>query len=441
MSNVVDQFEAAGFSPRSALRKAELLGDCVRALGCKTPAHVFYVPGRLEVLGKHTDYAGGRSITCALDRGIVVAVQPHSDSHCLMHACDLRQSVGFDLHAELQPPASGWSNYVMSLARRLSRNFGPRLYGADIAFASDLPHAGGMSSSSALVVAAYLGLNSVNRFDERPAYRQEIHHVEDLAGYLGTCENGQSFGELVGDRGVGTFGGSEDHTAILCSKPGQLSMYSYNPVRVERRLEMPPELAIIVGVSGVVAEKTAEARDRYNHIAQMMSAIMDVLRAQGWSKPTLAAAIGDDPGATQCVAQILSKSRHPLYKPAALLARFEQFAQEHQRLAPQLMDSLERRDFFGLGMAAETSQTLAETNLGNQVPETIALVRLARQLHAVAASAFGAGFGGSVWAMVNRNEVESFIAQWQQQYLKMFPQRAPQAKFFATEPMGGAMRL
>ena len=437
----MDQFESAGFSLRSALRKAELLGDCVRVLRCQTPAYVLYVPGRLEVIGKHTDYAGGRSITCALDRGIVVAIQPRADSHCLIHACDLRESAGFDLHAELQPPASGWSNYVMSVGRRLARNFGTPLVGADIAFASDLPHAGGMSSSSALVVATYLALNWVNRFDERPAYREEIHNIHDLAGYLGACENGQSFGKLVGDRGVGTYGGSEDHTAILCSKPGQLSMYSYNPVRLERRLEMPAELALVIGVSGVVAEKTAAARERYNLIAQQMSAIMEVLRAQGWSKPTLAAAIGDDAGATQCVAQILSKSRHPFFKPAALLARFEQFAQEHQRLAPQVMDGLERRDFSGVSMAAETSQALAESNLGNQVPETIALVRSAKQLHAAAASAFGAGFGGSVWAMINRDDVEAFIAQWHEQYLATFPEHAPRAKFFTTEPMGGAMLL
>lgn len=439
MSNVVEQFEAAGFSAPSALRKAEFVEDCARALGCKTPAHLFYVPGRLEVMGKHTDYAGGRSITCALDRGIVVAVQPRCDSHCLVHACDLRQSVGFDLGAELKAPASGWSNYVMSVARRLARNFGPPLRGADIAFASDLPHAGGMSSSSALAVATYLAFNSVNRFEERPAYREAIRNIEDLAGYLATCENGQSFGKLLGDRGVGTFGGSEDHTAILCSKPGQLSMFSYNPVRLERRLELPPELALVIGVSGVVAEKTAAARERYNRISQLMSAIMEVLRAEGWSKPTLAAAIGDDPGATQCVAGILAASRHPLYKPAALLARFEQFAQEHQRLAPGMMDALERRDFAGVGLAAEKSQMLAEANLGNQVPETVALVRMAKGLRAVAASAFGAGFGGSVWAMVNRDEVEPFVARWQEQYLAAFPERRARAMFFATQPMGGAM--
>ncbi len=49
---------------------------------------------------------------------------------------------------------------------------------------------------------------------------------------------------------------------------------------------------------------------------------------------------------------------------------------------------------------AERSQEAAERWLGNQIPETIALARLARHVGATAASAFGAGFGGSVWALV-----------------------------------------
>ena len=76
-----------------------------------------------------------------------------------------------------------------------------------------------MSSSSAMVVAFFLALAKINRLSERPEYRENIHNQEDLAGYLATIENGQTFRKLAGDNGVGTFGGSEDHTAILCAKP------------------------------------------------------------------------------------------------------------------------------------------------------------------------------------------------------------------------------
>ena len=77
---------------------------------------------------------------------------------------------------------------------------------------------------------------------ERPEYCREVTSPESLAGYLGTVENGQSFGSLSGDRGVGTFGGSEDHTAILCCMPHQFSQYSFCPVEFRRRVSLSRRL-------------------------------------------------------------------------------------------------------------------------------------------------------------------------------------------------------
>jgi len=107
----------------------------------------------------------------------------------------------------------------MTVAGRVAQNFLGALRGADIAFISDLPAAAGLSSSSALLIAIFSVFTRVNALDQRDEYRQEIDGREDLAGYLGTIENGQSFGSLAGSKGVGTFGGSQDHTAILCCGP------------------------------------------------------------------------------------------------------------------------------------------------------------------------------------------------------------------------------
>ena len=93
----------------------------------------------------------------------------------------------------------------------------------------------------------------------------------------------------------------------------------------------------------------------------------------------------------------------------------------------------------GFGRLVDRSQQLTTTLLGNQVAETVALAKSARQQGAVAASAFGAGFGGSVWALVKRTELTGFLAAWQAEYAAAFPHR--RGDFFATDAGAAAFEL
>ena len=188
------------------------------------------------------------------------------------------QEVKFPIFSDLVPTVGRWSNYPMTVARRVARNFGSTV-GASIAFASDLPPASGMSSSSAFIVATLLLLADVNKLQLQPLYLRNIRGTLDLAGFAATLENGQSFGELVGDRGVGTFGGSEDHTAILDSLPDKLGQYSYCPVRKERSITLPNTLTFAIASSGIAAEKTGAAMERYNRASQLASAVVEICAA------------------------------------------------------------------------------------------------------------------------------------------------------------------
>ena len=89
----------------------------------------------------------------------------------------------------------------------------------------------------------------------------------------------------------------------------------------------------------------------------------------------------------------------------------------------------------------DRSQADAERLLGNQVPETAFLAAAARRCGAVAASAFGAGFGGSVWALVPAADVGRFTAAWSSAYADAFPDAAADARFFETAAGPAAVRL
>ena len=105
---------------------------------------------------------------------------------------------------------------------------------------------------------------------------------------------------------------------------------------------------------------------------------------------------------------------------------------------PAVAASLAADDLEALGRWVDRSQALATAGLRNQVPETTALQRSARELGAAAASAFGAGFGGAVWAMVAADSAEEFRKRWGQQYLAAFPAHAAQFRSFITRPGPGA---
>jgi len=115
-----------------------------------------------------------------------------------------------------------------------------------------------------------------------------------------------------------------------------------------------------------------------------------------------------------------------------LTARLDQFVLEAFQIIPAAGDALGREDLAAFGDLVDRSQAAAELWLGNQIPETIALARLARTSGALAASAFGAGFGGSVWALVQEAEAPAFLEQWRSRYLANFPDRLPKAEFFLT---------
>jgi galactokinase len=394
----------------------------------------WYVPGRIEVLGKHTDYAGGRSLLCATERGFRAMSAARSDRQLVL--TDLRRTSSLVLTPDQPSSPISWGTYPLAVLRRLASNFPEARHGADIVFESSLPSASGLSTSSALVVMALLALAHANDLERTERWIANIRSVEDLAAYAATIENGSSFRALTGTRGVGTEGGSEDHTAILCSRANQLAQYAFCPTRHERSIELMPGLVFAIGVSGVAASKTGTARDDYNRAARSAQHILERWRAHfGRDDASLADAVASAPDAADRLREVLRADGEPL------IERFNQFVEESTVLVPTAADALARGDLASFGAAVARSQELAERGLGNQVPETIALVREARLCGAVAASAFGAGFGGSVWALIEQSTASAFLDRWQNAYAAAYPVAAARATFFLTRPAQGAVRV
>jgi galactokinase len=434
---VAQALSEAGMGEVEMRNKARLFAMAAQKLkqSCDSEPLRWFVPGRIEVLGKHTDYAGGRSLLCTAERGFCVTAIPRSDA--VLRITDVVRQVNCE--CEISPdfaiPVAGWTVYPAVVARRLARNFPGPLHGAEIAFASDLPSAAGMSSSSALVVTIFAVVSAVNQLSKRGEYDANIQSVLDLATYMGCIENGQTFRSLLGTGGVGTFGGSEDHTAILTSQSGRLKQYSFSPVRPERAVRVPRDCVFVIGVSGIVADKTGSAKDRYNQVSLRVDEILRCWRAfSGLRADTLAEAMQSSKDAPEQIRASIRQADATGADHKGLINRFDQFCLESENIIPSASDALSRGDLKTFGALVNESQQAAENLLGNQVPETIRLVRSAHKHGAYAASAFGAGFGGSVWALVAREAASQFLRCWQQEYESIHPAAAGAAQFFVSEP-------
>jgi len=430
--NVAEMLIAAGMSEAEARAKASSFSALESHLTAASGEPLrWFVPGRIEVLGKHTDYAGGRSLLCTAERGFCVAASPRADSEVRIHDVVRHKSVHLTLSPYLLIPHFGWNVYPSVVVRRVARNFPGSNRGADIVLASDLPSAAGMSSSSALVVAIFAVLSAVNRLAERPEYTTSITTPENLAGYLSCIENGQTYKSLAGDGGVGTLGGSEDHTAILASQPRYLKQYSFCPVRFERSVKLPNDCVFVIGVSGVVADKTGTAKEGYNLASLGVRSILEIWRkASGSNASTLAAVATASRDVPEQIRAALRQANTD--ESRWLLDRFDQFLLESETLIPQAGDALARGDLAMFGQLVDQSQAASEKLLGNQVPETIWLAAEVRALGAYAASAFGAGFGGSVWALVSAKDAGDFAKRWQLAYQNSGYAAARHSQFFVT---------
>ena len=413
-----------GLSPSEIKPKAALFDLALSHADSERggPLHAWWVPGRLEVFGKHTDYAGGRTLVCAVPRGFAVLARPRIGG--VVRVVDARRGQDVALVPALSAQAyTGWRHYVEVVARRLARNFPGAALGADIVIASDLPSASGMSSSSALLVAIASVLTRVGELDRRPEWHANINTRRDVAGYYACIENGLSFGSLAGDAGVGTHGGSEDHAAILTGVPGHVAAFAFVPMRALAVVAVPERWRFVLTPSGVPAQKAGTAREAYNRLAAGTGVLLDLWNTDSSdTASSLAAALstGSNGGAKTVVTSsaavahlraLVRRSSIPGWPHDALERRLDHFVREDARIV-EALDAFRHADAAGLGALAEASQADAEALLGNQIPQTRALARTARERGAFAACSFGAGFGGSLWALVEHEHAEAFADRW-----------------------------
>ena len=423
-SAIAAHFESLGMTPADAGSRSQLFAtlDARSQPILEGPAEWRrFTPGRIEIFGKHTDYGGGHSLLAAVPRGIALAARRRADRVVRVGDIFDGQVIDVDPSKPLPPDYHGLRRYVHVVAHRLFVNFPGAELGLNIAIASDLPRASGLSSSAALVVGVALALIERAGLRDRDEWRRQLRSDDDLAWYLGCVENGLDFPGLPGAAGVGTRGGSEDHTAIIAGKTGRVSLYRFVPVTALGETPMPADWTFVIGGSGVQADKADSVKDRYNRASNGARALLEIWNRHATkAAPSLADALMTRPDAVDQLTAWLEPTADGAFTAADLDKRLRHFVRETAR-APQAAIAFRDSDRAALGELSAASQHEAHELLGNQIAQTIRMAKLAREVGAFASSSFGAGFGGSVWAAVPSADAAAFGEEWIRAYRRQYP--------------------
>jgi galactokinase len=186
------------------------------------PCHpiVAFGPGRVNVIGEHTDYNGGLALPFAIEQGVRVMTTPLDSEEVIARALDHSEDARFPLTGGGDRPLGGWRSFVQGAIAELCRA-GVEICGAELEISGDVPQGGGLSSSAALEVSLCLALLAAARTGSGAA---ELADRIALAKLCSRIEN-----DWVGARS-----GLLDQLASLLGEPG-------HAVRIDfRSLEVRP---------------------------------------------------------------------------------------------------------------------------------------------------------------------------------------------------------
>ena len=125
-----------------------------------TDSVLFRAPGRINLLGEHTDYNDGFVLPASIDKEIVFAISKNgTNSTCNLYAFDLSESFSFDIN-NMSPNKMGWPNYIMGVVAEIYKN-NKTISGFNLVFGGDIPQGAGLSSSAALESGMATALNEI----------------------------------------------------------------------------------------------------------------------------------------------------------------------------------------------------------------------------------------------------------------------------------------
>jgi galactokinase len=331
----------------------------------REPEVISEAPGRVNLIGEHTDYNEGFVLPVAIDRTVGVAAAPSDGRRVRVYSADFDARDEWPVDAPRRTGRREWRDYLRGIAWALLDD-GYELRGADLTIAGDVPQGAGLSSSAALEVAAAGALCAV------AGVKMD---AEKLAKLCQKAEN----------QFVGVQCGIMDQLTAASAKAGHAMLIDCRSLEIEH-VRMPDDLAIVV-VDSKVPRSLGETA--YNDRREECAA---AARALG-------------------VASLRDATDTDFARlPEPLKRRTWHVVSENRRVL-KAVDALRAGDVLRFGELMYESHASLRDDYEVSTPEIDLLVELASRTEGVVAARLtGAGFGGCTVNLVRRDAVDGFVA-------------------------------
>ncbi len=327
-------------------------------------------PGRVNLIGEHTDYNDGFVMPAALEFAALTAASPRPDRRLVVYSMIMDETREFDLDAPPEGHSGDWSDYVIGVALMLEIG-GFTLSGADLIVWSDVPIGAGLSSSAALEVSVAHALLTQSDLPFDPIKIAKI------------CQRAEN--DFVGMRC-----GVMDQYIACCGVAGHALLIDCRSL-ASRHVAIAPNLRLLIANSGV---RHQHAGGEYN------------LRREACEEGVrlLSRYLGPIKALRDVTPEQLEAKRRKL--PELIYRRCRHIVTENARVL-EAERALGAGDFAACGRAMNTSHVSMQEDFEITCPEVDMLVGLAQTVEGVYGSRMtGGGFGGCTISLVEASAVD-----------------------------------
>ena len=385
------------------MQKEQLIAKFQELYGEGGEIRTYFAPGRVNLIGEHTDYNGGFVFPGAIDKGMIAEIKPNGTGKVRAFSIDLNDYAEFGLTEEDAPKAS-WARYIFGVCREIIKR-GGNIQGFDTTFAGDVPLGAGMSSSAALESTYAFALNEIFELNIDKFELAKIGQATEH-NYCGVnCGIMDQFASVFGKKG---------HLIRLDCRSLEYKYFPFDPEAAGYKLVL---------LDSVVKHELASSA--YNKRRQSCENVVAAIKRNHPEVEFL----------RDATMEMLNEVKADV--SAEDYMRAEYVIEEIQRVL-DVCDALEKGDYETVGEKMYGTHYGMSKLYEVSCEELDFLNDIAKECGVTGSRVMGGGFGGCTINLVKADKYDAFVAKAFAEYTKKF---GHEPKLYNVVISDGARRL